>query len=267
MQWSQPNMTLAKIETNDPSYQVEFQQYESQAKLFDQFLFKSSRYISDQIFTKEVRSKKILYLKDLPYFAYRDVQVFQNQLRHFSKYSKYSLVISLTTSPAQSNELNPARVLTQDLRKELNILEITFNPLATSYMLKQIERIAQAENLAFTDANATNEICQSSDGDLRHAINILELATVKSSKLSVSSSASAKKRKLNAKASKENLNEPTSELIQKKDANFSIFRGLGKVLHRKNDSENEANLAVESNLPKHLMKYFRQPEFTIRQKK
>jgi hypothetical protein len=125
--------------------------YESQTKLFDQFLNKSSRYISDQIFNTELRVKKILFIKDIPYFSYREPAVFQNQMRKFIQYSKYSLVILSTNSTVHSNEMNPAKVLTQELRKELNINEITFNPLAASYMLKTIERIALLEGLNFVD--------------------------------------------------------------------------------------------------------------------
>ncbi len=125
--------------------------YESQTKLFDQFLNKSSRYISDQIFNTELRVKKIIFIKDIPYFSYREPAVFQNQMRKFIQYSKYSLVILSTNSTVHSNEMNPAKVLTQKLRKELNINEITFNPLAASYMLKTIERIALLEGLNFVD--------------------------------------------------------------------------------------------------------------------
>lgn len=260
MQWSQPSMSLNKIENNetDQDYKSDYQVYESQTKLFQQFLFKSSRYISDQIFTSEQRTKKLLHLKEIPCFAYRDIPSFQNQLRQFCKYSKYSLVICVTTSPAQSNELNPCRILTQDLRKELAINEITFNPIAASYMNKQIERIAELEQLTFIDSNSIAEICQSSDGDLRHAINTIELAAVKS-RAPITTTV-AKKRKTASKSSKENQNsEPSSALIQKKDANFSIFRGLGKVLHRKNDPD-VLNIDVEDKLPKHLhSKYMRKP--------
>jgi DNA polymerase III delta prime subunit len=211
--WTQPNMSLTKIENNetDRSYHADYQVYESQAKLFDQFLFKSSRYISDQIFCTEQRTKKLLFIKDIPLFAYREPLNFQKQLRQFIKYSKYSLVICLTTSPVQSNETNPIKVLTLELRKELNMQEVTFNPLAVSYMNKQVERIAQLENLSFLDSNSINEICQSSDGDLRHAINILELATVRTKPSSaIGSTTAAKKRKLNTQKTKENISEPSS---------------------------------------------------------
>jgi DNA polymerase III delta prime subunit len=264
MTWSQPNMTLDKIENNElNNNNNEYIAYESQTKLFDQFLFKSSRYISDQIFNTELRVKKLLFIKDIPYFAYREPGVFQNQMRKFIQYSKYSLVILSTNSPVQSNEMNPAKVLTQELRKELNINEITFNPLAASYMLKTIERIALLEGLNFVNENSINEICETSDGDLRHAINILELAANKSSKSNISTS-TAKKRKLNTNKSnnnKENQEESSSSLIQKKDTNLSIFRGLGKVLHRKNDDTNQLNIDIENKLSSGLKKkkLFRSP--------
>ena len=51
-------------------------------------------------------------------------------------------------------------------------------------------------------------------------------------------------------------------LSQKKDANFSIFRGLGKILHRKhldNDNDLENRIKIESKLPKKFSKYQRKP--------
>ena len=78
MTWSQPNMTLDKIENNElNNNNNEYIAYESQTKLFDQFLNKSSRYISDQIFNTELRVKKLLFTKDIPYFSYREPAVFQ----------------------------------------------------------------------------------------------------------------------------------------------------------------------------------------------
>lgn len=97
--------------------------YESQSKMFSNFLFKSSRYVADQIFSSEadIRMNKILLLKDIPIFAFKDVRGFQQLLLNFMKYSKFPLVFTLSNSPNISNELNPAKIFKPDLRKDLSI--------------------------------------------------------------------------------------------------------------------------------------------------
>ena len=99
--------------------------YESQSKTFSNFLFKSSRYISDQIFSTEanIRMNKILLLKEIPLFAFKDVRGFQQLLINYMKYSKSPLVFSLSNSPNISNELNPAKIFKPDLRKDLSIIK------------------------------------------------------------------------------------------------------------------------------------------------
>ena len=186
--WNSENIHLKNLNNEDFQQQQSQQSstnYESQINLFRQFLFKSSRYSTDQIFNQCLQSnfnsdqqqKKILFIKELPYFVYREMSNFQSLLRNFKKFSKYSLVLNMTHSSSIS-ELNPAKILTQDLRKELNITEINFNPVAATYMTKHIEKIAKLEGLTFLDKHNISEISQSSDGDLRHALNTLELAMV-----------------------------------------------------------------------------------------
>ena len=97
--------------------------YESQAKLFSSFLFKSSRYVTDQIFSAvaDIRQKKNLFLKDIQYFAFKDIRGFQQLLSNFMKYSEFSMVFSLSNSPNLSNELNSTKIFKSDFRKELGL--------------------------------------------------------------------------------------------------------------------------------------------------
>jgi DNA polymerase III delta prime subunit len=185
IQWNQPNTILQKIGNDEADNEDHYQwqnnvQYESQTKLFNNFLYKSSRYVSDQIFMvneSNIRNKKILFIKDIPLFAFRDIKSFQSLLKNFLKYSKSSLIFSLTNSPSMSNEFNASKIFKQEFRKELAILEVTFNPIASSYLLKHLERIVKLENLSsLIDKDSLNEICAACDGDLRQAMNILELS-------------------------------------------------------------------------------------------
>jgi hypothetical protein len=256
--------------------------YESQSNLFRQFLFKSSRYVSDQIFSssdENVRQSKCLLIKELPPFIHRDVASFHNMLRQFSKYSKFSLVFLLT----DSNKANEnGRLFTSDIRRELCIQEIAFNALAPSYLSKHIERICNAEMFGNSsiDKSFIDDVCNTSNGDLRYALNLIDMAYIqhKNQTFSISqektahrsqSVSSATKRKtaktsVDKKSSSISANKSENMFIESsyKDLNLNIFRGLGKILHRKRleeDDENKVN--VEKNLPEHLKqrKYERYP--------
>lgn len=128
VQWNQPNTVLRAFDNNnDMQYTDDAEGWrdnpvgESQQKMFNNFLFKSSRYVSDQIFASEaqIRPNKILFLKDIPLFAFRDVKSFHQLLVKFKTYSKASLIFSISNSPNSSNELNPAKIFKPEYRKEI----------------------------------------------------------------------------------------------------------------------------------------------------
>lgn len=131
VQWNQPNTVLRAFDNNnDMQYTDDAEGWrdnpvgESQQKMFNNFLFKSSRYVSDQIFSSEsqIRPNKILFLKDIPLFAFRDVKSFHQLLVKFKTYSKASLIFSISNSPNSSNELNPAKIFKPEYRKEIGNL-------------------------------------------------------------------------------------------------------------------------------------------------
>jgi DNA polymerase III delta prime subunit len=120
------------------------------------------------------------------------------------------------------------------------IQEISFNPIATTFVLKHLEKIVKTEASHFNvDKDFLNEVCLISDGDLRQALNILELSqhnpkvpsltrTEPVKRVAAVASGSSKSSKT-SKQKQTTRGEPSENcLIQKKDANFSIFRGLGK---------------------------------------
>ncbi|RMZ94778.1 cell cycle checkpoint RAD17 isoform X2, partial [Brachionus plicatilis] len=149
VEWDQNNLNLKSFDLqNQGDYAAP---YESQIKKFTQFLFKSSRYESNQLFGQANTShlKKILLVKELPNFAFKDVQVFLNLLQEFKRFSRFSLVFTLTQT--HSTDLNPHRIFSADTRKNLRVLEISFNSIANTYMSKKIDKIAKLERFGFAD--------------------------------------------------------------------------------------------------------------------
>jgi len=237
-------------------------QYESQAKLFKQFLFKTSRYFSEQIFSMEncAEKKNLLLVKEIPNFSFYNIKQFHEILREYNKYSKFPLVFIFTTQ-TNTKTANPARIFTSDFVKELNIQEISFNSLATTYITKHIDRIAKLENLSFVDKNFLENLTTTCNGDLRNAFNILSLQLYPSSK---ENTAPAKKEKFGVK---KETKKSTGTLFKKekitlennnKDLTLNIFRSLGKVLYRKDlepTEENVEKFGAEKKLPAHLKKF------------
>ena len=272
LNWENSSLKLDNFEFDTNNEDLHTNNYESQSKQFKQFLFKSSRYISDQIFATSSSSdnKNLLLVKELPNFAFYNVKQFHDLLREFCTYSKYSLVFMITKS-SSSKSSNPAKLFTLDICKELNIQEIAFNSIANSYLYKHIERIARQEGLDYADKNYIDNLCNTCNGDLRSAINILELYSSKSNvKPNVSMPTIGKKENTRGASKKEN-SKPTGEAKKKKvlfennnmDLNLSIFRSLGKILYRKslqpNEEGYEDKLLAESKLPAHMKKFYREP--------
>ena len=238
-------------------------QYESQAKLFKQFLFKSSRYFSEQIFSIEncTEKKNLLLVKEIPNFAFYNVKQFQDILREYYKYSKFPLVFIITTQ-TNTKSSNPARLFSSDFVKELNIQEISFNSLAITYIAKHIDRIAKLENLNFVDKNFLEYLTSTCNGDLRNAYNILGLQqypTLKESKNLTNKNEKTTVKKETKKSTGTSLKKEKLSLENNnKDLTLNIFRCLGKVLYRKDlepSQENVEKFNAEKKLPSHLRKY------------
>ncbi len=214
---------------------------EAQNKLFRQFLFKSSRYLTDQIFyTSADRRAKILFVKEIPNFAYRDPLEFQKLLREFKLFSKYSIIFAIQTVNSANSDSNPHRLFTSDIRRELGILELGFNAIANTYLVKHIDRICKMESLNQVDKRMIESLCTNCNGDLRHAMNMLELVRSEQNSSLFKKQASAKsaalvmpgtKRKATGKAAaNDSVNDAASSSQSYfgnnlKDPSYNIFRG------------------------------------------
>ena len=176
------NLTNLKIDSisitpTNGNENNENQNYESQLTIFEQYLFKSSRYCVDYIFKKESdqqNGKRILFVKEIPNSAYYNQAGFQNILRKFSKFSKCSLCFSFNLTSNVSWDINPFKLFTNEIKSELKITEISFNSFANSFLTKAISRIIQLEGLqTHLTKDEINDLCSMSNGDLRYTINCL----------------------------------------------------------------------------------------------
>jgi hypothetical protein len=268
---------LDSISTNkENTDNNDFEINESQLSQFEQFLFKSSRYCVDQIFKSEsqLSSKRLLFIKEIPNSAYYNQTGFQNILRKFLKFSKCSLCFSFNLTSNVSWEINPFKLFTNEIKTELKITEISFNSFANSFLLKAVNRIIQLESLqTLITKEEINDVCSMSNGDLRYAINCLEFYFSKKKKKSTIKKVTEVPKKVTSAKLKAMMDEKILKGSVKdniKDVNLNLFRGLGKILHRKHydsatveenfqlDKYNEL-CRVENSLPKNLNSKLRPP--------
>ena len=278
---------------------------ESQVSMLRQFLFKSSRYTNDQIFstrptttTSSIGIGKCLLIKEMPNFAYHQPASFHAVLRDYVKFAKAPLVFSLTSGGQSGGggSSSMAKLLPSDLRAELGMLECVFNPIAATYTSKHVERIVKLERLEtlvcersgghLTLKEVIAQLVAIANGDLRHALNQLELIAVRSSAPTSTASVAALTttvKKQPAAAAKrtaqtKTTTTSTSTLAHKrqqqaqymqqgaKDVSYDLFRGIGRVLYRKHldldaedaagdidATEREQRMEAERRLPAHLL--------------
>jgi hypothetical protein len=243
----------------------------SQLNEFSQFIFKSSRYSSEQLFgasdEHSAKKKAILVVKDIPNAAFYNIIKFHELLKNFSKYSMRSLIFLINTTGFVNNqtETNVSKLFTSEIKQQLGVIEVNFNPIAVTYMSKHIEKLAKLEDLKFVDKSFVKDICDKSNGDLRYALNLLELSYSKT----FSSRLPLKEKQYDVPRTSKNS---SSIRIRKfktenyKDINGNLFKNLGKILHRKNAEKNDADddgdepdqydkrLSIENNMPNHLIK-------------
>ena len=287
------NLNSDTANQNEYESNGNFEHYESQLSLFRQYLFKSSRYLTNQLFNENNNyintqnaqndnKKKILLIREIPNFFFHNNESnkFHDLLREFLKFSKSSLIFLFTNSASSSSSdsSNYYKLFPSDLRRDLSVIELTFNSMANSYMSKHLERICKLESFTFADKEFINNLVLASNGDLRHALNQLELISAqfrgsKDSKFNPNAALVKNdkvKRTTNVKKTSGKLDKQSFE-SGTKDQSFGIFRGLGKVLYRKNIdlAETKSNnhdikdvkalFDAEKKLPKSLKKYYRDP--------
>lgn len=147
-------------------------------------------------------------------------------------------------------------------------ITIHFNPIAKSFLKKHLNLIldkhAQMNSFMKPHDEALDIIINSCHGDIRSAINTLQIISTKSSALPGSldvntSSNNSRKRKSKAlNESTRNDVENTLNVIARREVSLNLFHSLGKVLYNKRhgtDENNDCNcdkMIPTIPLPEHL---------------
>lgn len=236
----------------------------NQTTQFWDFLMRCSKYSS---VCSAGKAGNLVCVEDFPNALLRDPPSFHSMLRKYSQRSNGSpLVFIMSDSTQQYGSVK--HLFPPDLQQQLSIVNIAFNPIASSLMVKALSCILSVEGASeggWGHAQPTKEVLsalvEASGGDIRSAINALQFATKKDvGNIEGLFSDSSKKEKpgrrgkKNAK-SKSASTEEAHVAVGGKDASLFLFRALGKVLYCKRISDK----GVTEPLPKHLKEHERLP--------
>ncbi|XP_041643812.1 cell cycle checkpoint protein RAD17 isoform X2 [Cheilinus undulatus] len=248
----------------------------SQVTQFQDFLLRANRYSCLRM-SGDGRSsdRKIILVEDFPNQFYRQPSSLHDILRRFVKTSRCPLVFIVSDS--LSGDSSSRFLFPREIQEELHISSISFNPVAPTTMMKVLTRISAVEvgksggRMCVSDPALLESLCSGSSGDIRSAVNSLQFSSLPDSSLehalwktkkerTASSAGKSSRTKQRKKKEERKPQEEEEQAIGGKDASLFLFRALGKILHCKRGTDEEAEPAPSvPALPSHLSHHQRGP--------
>ncbi|XP_061624261.1 cell cycle checkpoint protein RAD17 isoform X2 [Phyllopteryx taeniolatus] len=219
----------------------------SQSAQFQEFLLRANKYnCLKMVGDGRPTLIKLIMVEEFPNQFYRKPSDLHDILRYFVKTSRCPLVFIVSNSP--SGDSSSRFLFPREILEELDIINISFNPVAPTTMMKVLNRILTHENgksngrVIVPDQTVLEMVCSGSYGDIRSAINSLQFASVPdySQEKDVLRGnnpmilqGKAVSRSTIRKKSKPTKGQEEEQTFGKKDTCLFLFRALGKILHFK----------------------------------
>ncbi|XP_053208316.1 cell cycle checkpoint protein RAD17-like [Panonychus citri] len=199
------------------------------------------------IVNKKPKNKRLIIIKDLPSTLLKEPEKYHQLWTWY--YNEFNsdgvpVVFIISCDPGRES----IKIFPSQLKVELNVLDITFNPIVKTRIIKwltdKLEKKISKQDI--------ESIVEEGKGDIRNILNCFELKC--SSTLVRQRSLSTYKR--NAKKPRTEsypLNESNSRVIWGRDASLELYHFLGKILFSKRDFDKP----MRKTLPKDLLRYER----------
>ncbi|XP_013783229.1 cell cycle checkpoint protein RAD17-like [Limulus polyphemus] len=212
----------------------------TQKEQFVDFILRANKYSS--LFVKST-SGRLIVVEDFPNVFLREPEVFHNVLQLYSKTGRCPAVFIVSESGSGSSIEH--HLFPKSLLAELDIMQVSFNPIAPTSLTKAVSRICGIAKVTLSKSE-NESLVAASNGDVRHLINLIQFfvkpgSTSRISKECKSNSFAGQKRK-------KNMVESSSSILGERDHSLFLFHALGKILYCKRDSGKEP----EGQLPIHL---------------
>ncbi|XP_065519596.1 cell cycle checkpoint protein RAD17 isoform X2 [Lathamus discolor] len=242
---------------------------QAQADVFQDFLLRANKYNKLQMLGESSENdKKLILIEDLPNQFYREPSSLHEILRRFVRMSRCPLIFIISDN--FSGDSKQRLLFPVDILEELCISTISFKPVATTNMMKVLNRIAATEaslkrekNFAL-DRTSLELLCRGCSGDIRSAINSLQFSSMKDYSLEkefwlkkerssmVKCEAAPAVSKVRKKSKADTSEDQEIQAIGGKDASIFLFHALGKIIYCKREPVSEF-----PQLPSHLSEYRR----------
>ncbi|ROT80900.1 putative cell cycle checkpoint protein RAD17 isoform X2 [Penaeus vannamei] len=148
----------------------------SQTSQFRDFLIRTSKYRS---VCGTGKAGNIILIEDFPNAFLRDPSEFHMMLRQYKASSPVVFIMTDSTNQQSSAK----HVFPVNLQQDLSIINIQFNPIASSLLVKALSRIASMESVCsgqpIPPKEALQTLADASGGDVRSAVNALQFAAKK----------------------------------------------------------------------------------------
>merc|ERR1740128_418357 len=170
-------------------------------------------------------SRKLLIIKDLPAMVYTHIEQWHQLLMDYCFKGKTPAVFILTEG--NKNYGVGLKLFPTGLQEKLFMSTINFNSLPNTFISKALERVLNQEKRSLPSNCQLSDIVESSNGDLRSALNTLQLMSQGHGSTGLVTTGKSKKRKLITPESK------TIIEANSRDGSLDFLHALGKILYCK----------------------------------
>ncbi|PRD34160.1 UNVERIFIED_CONTAM: Rad17 [Trichonephila clavipes] len=195
-----------------------FVESENETLAFSRFMLHSSKY------SLLSSHKRVILVEEFPNAFLRNPNEFHLIMRKYSLNSKYPAIFIISDNTKGESEEN--RLFPKELQTSLRIVNVSFNPVAPTMLMKILLRINNSSKLNSEcmklSKTQLESIASDSKGDIRNAINTMQFLSI----TQFSESKCDQKKDPTAK---------TEECALKRDSSLFLFHALGKILYCKRD--------------------------------
>ncbi|XP_047446725.1 cell cycle checkpoint protein RAD17 isoform X3 [Mugil cephalus] len=250
----------------------------SQIAQFQEFLLRANKYNCLKLAGEgEAIHRKLILVEDFPNVFYKQPVSLHGILRSFIKTSRCPLVFIVSDN--LSGNSSSRFLFPKEIQEELDICNISFNPVAQTTVMKVLTCISTLEEekscgrTCFPDRALLETLCLRSSGDIRSAINDLQFFSFQDTPLERGLGKMKAERPMmpvcrtvyregeRKKSFKETRKQEEKQAIGGKDASLFLFRALGKILHCKRQNHKSAKateIVATPCLPSHLSHHHRE---------
>ncbi|KAI9008097.1 Rad17 cell cycle checkpoint protein-domain-containing protein [Gaertneriomyces semiglobifer] len=220
----------------------------------------------------EMNDRKVIVVEDLPNVSHLFVrQAVQDAIRTHARSprTQYPLVLIITDTiavndaddrrrPDRESAISIRHLIPPDVLASGAATQISFNPIAHSFLVKALTRVADREYRSAAQAHlrpdkaSIDAIAKASAGDIRCALNAMQFWSLKESR---KPSSDGWTRVATRNVSSEQRPESTLVPIGGREINLALFHSLGKILYNKPDER----VDLRPPLPAHLATHYRTP--------